>query len=176
MRHPQSFLSLFDRKVIGWALSGDMESGHTVVPVLEMAVGNRAASPGLVFHSDRGVQYCSKAFRELPRLRCPSVRQSMSRKGNWYHKRWGIETKYQQVKQRLELENFSRRLVDNIRQDFYAMMTVSNMLASFVREANREVRKEGEKRGNKYEYQVNVNHTSGRSTPLRSMAPRSTIK
>jgi ribosome-associated toxin RatA of RatAB toxin-antitoxin module len=78
-----------------------------------------------------------------------------------YHKRWGIETKYQQVKQRLELENFSGRLADTIRQDFYAMMTVSNMLASFVREANREIRKEGEKRGNKYEYQVNVNHAIG---------------
>jgi ribosome-associated toxin RatA of RatAB toxin-antitoxin module len=78
-----------------------------------------------------------------------------------YHQRWGIETKYQQVKQRLELENFSGRLVDNIKQDFYAMMTISNMLASFVREANRKVKKEREKRGNKYEYQVNVNHAIG---------------
>jgi transposase InsO family protein len=75
-------LDLFDRKVIGWALSGDMESEHTVIPAFEMAAGNRAASPGLIFHSDRGVQYCSQAFRELLRLRRPSVRQSMSRKGN----------------------------------------------------------------------------------------------
>jgi hypothetical protein len=78
-----------------------------------------------------------------------------------YHQRWGIETKYQQVKQRLELENFSGRLVDNVKQDFYAMMTVSNMLASFVRAANRRVKKERERRGNKYEYQVNVNHAIG---------------
>jgi hypothetical protein len=35
-----------------------------------------------------------------------------------YHHRWGIETKYQTVKQKLELENFSGRLVDNIKQDF----------------------------------------------------------
>jgi hypothetical protein len=78
-----------------------------------------------------------------------------------YYRRWGIETKYRQVKQRLELENFSGRLVDNIKQDFYAMMTVSNMLASFVREANRKAKKEREKWGNKYEYQVNVNHARG---------------
>jgi IS4 transposase len=32
-----------------------------------------------------------------------------------YHLRWGIETKYQMMKQRLELENFSGRLVDNIK-------------------------------------------------------------
>jgi hypothetical protein len=78
-----------------------------------------------------------------------------------YHRRWGIETKYRQVKQRLELEGFSGRLADNIKQDFYAMMTVSNMLAGIVREADRKVKKEREKRGNKYEYQVNVNHAVG---------------
>jgi hypothetical protein len=59
------------------------------------------------------------------------------------------------------MENFSGRLVDNVKQDFYAMMTVSNILASFVRAANRKVKKEREKRGNKYEYQVNVNHAIG---------------
>jgi hypothetical protein len=49
-----------------------------------------------------------------------------------YHKRWGIETKYQTVKQRMELENFSGRLVDTIKQDFYAMMTVANIMAHFM--------------------------------------------
>jgi transposase InsO family protein len=75
-------LDLYDRKAIGWALSGDMESEHTVIPALEMAVANRAPSPGLIFHSGRGARYCSKRFRGLPRLRCPAVRQGMSRKGN----------------------------------------------------------------------------------------------
>jgi hypothetical protein len=41
------------------------------------------------------------------------------------------------------------------------MMTVSNMLASIVREANRQVKKERERCGNKYEYRVNVNHAIG---------------
>jgi hypothetical protein len=75
-----------------------------------------------------------------------------------YYKRWPIETKYSQIKQKLELENFSGRLVDNIRQDFYAMMTVSNMLASCVREANGKIRKEQAQKENRYEYQANVNH------------------
>jgi hypothetical protein len=47
-----------------------------------------------------------------------------------YYKRWSVETKYKQAKQKLELENFSGRLVENIKQNFYAMMTISNMLAS----------------------------------------------
>jgi transposase InsO family protein len=75
-------LDLFDRKVIGWALSGDMETRHTAIPTLDMAVRNRAPQAGLIFHSGCGVQYCAKSFREKLTGRCPSVRQSMSRKGN----------------------------------------------------------------------------------------------
>jgi transposase InsO family protein len=59
-----------------------METVHTAIPALEMAVANRKAREGLLFHSDRGVRYCAKAFREALGERCPSVRQSMSRKGN----------------------------------------------------------------------------------------------
>jgi IS4 transposase len=78
-----------------------------------------------------------------------------------YHKRWGIETKYKTVKQRMELENFSGRFVDSIKQDFYAMMTAANIMAHFIREANREVKKAREGSGNRYEYRVNVNHAQG---------------
>ena len=81
--------------------------------------------------------------------------------GELYHKRWGIETKYKELKQKLETENFSGRLVDNVKQDFYAVMTVANMLASCVREANRKAKKKRERSGNRYEYQVNVNHAVG---------------
>jgi transposase InsO family protein len=75
-------LDLFDRKSSGWALSGDMEAAHTTVAALEMAVKNRPPENGLLFHSDRGVQYCAQPFRDMLRERCPAVRQSMSRKGN----------------------------------------------------------------------------------------------
>jgi RHS repeat-associated protein len=71
---------LFDRKVIGWALSADMETVHTAIPALDMAAGTRAPRAGLIFHSDRGVQYCAKSFREKLAGHCPSVRQSMSTK------------------------------------------------------------------------------------------------
>jgi transposase InsO family protein len=75
-------LDLYDRKVIGWALSGDMETVHTAIPAVDMAFANRKAQEGLIFHSDRGVQYCAKSFRDRLVEQCPSVRQSMSRKGN----------------------------------------------------------------------------------------------
>jgi transposase InsO family protein len=75
-------LDLYDRKVIGWALSRGMGTAHTTVAALEMAVKNRPPEKGLIFHSDRGVQYCAKSFRDILGERCPLVRQSMSRKGN----------------------------------------------------------------------------------------------
>jgi len=75
-------LDLFDRKIIGWALSLGMETSETTIAALEMAVKNRSPQSGLIFHSDRGVQYCAQSFLDVLRKRCPTVRQSMSRKGN----------------------------------------------------------------------------------------------
>jgi transposase InsO family protein len=75
-------LDLFDRKVIGWSLSAGLEAANTTIPAFAMAVKNRRPENGLIFHSDRGVQYCAGSFRDVMRKHCPSVRQSMSRKGN----------------------------------------------------------------------------------------------
>jgi hypothetical protein len=58
-----------------------------------------------------------------------------------------VETKYNQVKQKMELENFSGRLVDNIKQDFYAMMTASNMLAGGLRKRMKRNRRGEQKKG-----------------------------
>jgi transposase InsO family protein len=74
-------LDLWDRNVIGWAFSEDMEAGH-VCDALMMACTNRKPKSGLLFHSDRGVQYCSKEFRAALSAWCPQVGRSMSRKGN----------------------------------------------------------------------------------------------
>jgi len=74
-------LDLWDRKVIGWALSESL-SAESVCRALFMAVGNRAPREGLIFHSDRGGQYCSEEFKKALFQLCPTARQSMSRKGN----------------------------------------------------------------------------------------------
>jgi transposase InsO family protein len=75
-------LDLFDRKNIGWAFSKTMDAEATVVPALIMAYTNRTPKKGLIFHSDRGAQYCCRAFREKLHELIPTVRQSMSRKGD----------------------------------------------------------------------------------------------
>jgi hypothetical protein len=78
-----------------------------------------------------------------------------------YFKRWPIETKYDVLKKKLEIENFSGRLVDNIRQDFYAAMVLTNLAADFFHEAQMEVDAEQVHKNNKYLYKVNMNHEIG---------------
>jgi transposase InsO family protein len=75
-------LDLYDRQVVGFSFSDDMAVRDTSVQALSMAVGNRKPGEDLLFHSDRGVQYCAPEFRRALVTYCPLVRQSMSRKGN----------------------------------------------------------------------------------------------
>jgi len=73
-------MDLFDRKIIGWSFSSDMTAFDTTVKALQMALVNRQPSSGMLFHSDRGVQYACELFRN--KLESWNITQSMSRKGN----------------------------------------------------------------------------------------------
>ena len=75
-------IDLADRKAVGWAFRGGMDSGRAAVAALSMAFKNRPDREGLLFHSDRGTRYCAEVFRDTLAALCPSVRQSMSRNGN----------------------------------------------------------------------------------------------
>ena len=74
-------LDLADRKVVGWALGTSLKAIDTVIPAWRMAVRNRRPKPGMIFHSDRGIQYACKEFVEVLSA-WPLVRRSMSRKAN----------------------------------------------------------------------------------------------
>jgi hypothetical protein len=73
-----------------------------------------------------------------------------------YFKRWPVETKYDALKNKLELENFTGYTENVILQDFWATMYLSNMTAIAREEANAEIRKERESKGNRYEYVSNL--------------------
>lgn len=73
-------IDLADRKVIGWSLSTDMTAKNTSVEAIKMAIKNRGVKDGLIFHSDRGVQYACDEFRAL--IVENKILQSMSRKAN----------------------------------------------------------------------------------------------
>jgi transposase InsO family protein len=72
-------LDLFSRQVVGWSLSNRMTK-KLIMDALRMAIWRRRPAPGLIFHSDRGSQYCSKDFQKM--LETHKMLSSMSRKGN----------------------------------------------------------------------------------------------
>jgi putative transposase len=72
-------IDLFSRQVVGWSLSNRMTT-KLIMDALRMAIWRRLPALGLVFHSDRGSQYCSKVFRRM--LRTHGMVSSMSRRGN----------------------------------------------------------------------------------------------
>jgi transposase InsO family protein len=72
-------LDLYSRKVVGWAMSSHID-GALVQHALEMALGRRRPSTGLLHHSDRGSQYASHVYRNL--LTNHGIICSMSGKGD----------------------------------------------------------------------------------------------
>jgi hypothetical protein len=78
-----------------------------------------------------------------------------------YFKRWPVETKYDEIKNKLDVENFSGRTVDAIRQDFFITMYMANAVSVACWEAQDAVDKSRKQKDNKYVYHVNVNHAIG---------------
>jgi len=74
-------LDAYSRRCIGWAL-GETLRAELAVAALEMALETREVGPGLVHHSDRGVQYASDDYTKV--LKSHGIRISMSRRANPY--------------------------------------------------------------------------------------------
>lgn len=74
-------LDLYSRKVVGWAMDSRM-TATLVCDALLMALFRRKFPRGVIVHSDRGSQYCSKEHRSL--LETYGLVPSMSAKGNCY--------------------------------------------------------------------------------------------
>ncbi len=71
-------LDAYSRKVVGWAMADHLRT-ELATTALEMALTTRQPKPGLIHHTDRGVQYTSTAYGEL--LSAHQARQSVGRLG-----------------------------------------------------------------------------------------------
>jgi transposase InsO family protein len=76
-----AILDLYSRRIVGWA-SGASLAAELVLAALAMALRHRRPPAGLLYHSDRGVQYACGDFRAA--LADARLIASMSRKGNCY--------------------------------------------------------------------------------------------
>ena len=72
-------MDLYSRKIVGWSMDTSMKA-TLVNDAITMALWQRRPAKGLIWHTDRGSQYCSNSHREI--LKDHGVLQSMSRKGD----------------------------------------------------------------------------------------------
>ena len=78
-RYLAAILDLHTRKLVGWSMR---ETLHTEIALeaLSMAVERQRPAPGLIHHSDRGIQYAAEAYRSA--LARSGITPSMSRRGD----------------------------------------------------------------------------------------------
>ena len=74
-----AILDMHTRKIVGWCMRDTLHT-EIALEALNMAVQRQRPSPGLVHHSDRGIQYAAEAYRSA--LAASSITPSMSRKGD----------------------------------------------------------------------------------------------
>ncbi len=79
--HLAVLIDLYSRLVVGWSMK-ERPTQELVSEALFMAVQQRRPSPGLIHHSDQGIQYSSGTYLQI--LKQHSIVRSMSRKGNCY--------------------------------------------------------------------------------------------
>lgn len=77
-----------------------------------------------------------------------------------YFQRWGIETLYDKLKNKLKVEEFTGYSEVSILQDFYCTLFLSNIQSLLVSEANDNLKKQNIE-NKKYEYKVNTNLSIG---------------
>ena len=74
-------IDLYSRLVVGWAMSERM-TAELACNALKMALWRRRMPEGVIVHTDRGSQYCSRDYQRL--IKAHRLHCSMSAKGNCY--------------------------------------------------------------------------------------------
>lgn len=74
-----AILDMHTRKIVGWSMRDSLHTRITL-EALTMAIQRQRPAPGLVHHSDRGIQYAAEAYRS--ELAAAGITPSMSRKGD----------------------------------------------------------------------------------------------
>jgi transposase InsO family protein len=74
-------MDLYSRRILGWSVWDSLHAGGAL-QALRRALVSRRYPPGVLHHSDRGIQYACQAYRQ--ELQARGLVPSMSRKGNCY--------------------------------------------------------------------------------------------
>ena len=74
-----AILDMHTRKIVGWCMRQTLHA-EIAIDALTMAIERQRPAPGLIHHSDRGIQYAAEAYRQT--LATSGISPSMSRKGD----------------------------------------------------------------------------------------------
>jgi transposase InsO family protein len=74
-------MDLYSRRIVGWAMADHLRT-ELPLAALRMAIAAKQPGPGLIHHSDRGVQYASADYRKM--MQSAGFQASMSRKADCY--------------------------------------------------------------------------------------------
>jgi transposase InsO family protein len=74
-----TIMDLYSRRIIAWSLSTDRKTSLTI-KVLKSAIRKRGSHSGLIFHSDRGIEYLGYDYRDA--LKAYGIKQSFNRAGH----------------------------------------------------------------------------------------------
>jgi len=83
-----------------------------------------------------------------------------------YAMRWGVETKYLEIKDRLQIEQFSGASANIVLQDIYSTLYISNLVAFICFESDEAIKERTADKGNEYEQKTN------RSTSIKALRTR----
>ena len=85
----------------------------------------------------------------------PTEEFSTEQLSELYHMRWGIETAYETLKSRLQIENFTGTKVPLLLQDIYSTIYVSNLAEDIIWETQQEL----DQKDKKYKHKMEINQT-----------------
>lgn len=69
--------------------------------------------------------------------------------------RWGVETKYNTIKNKLQIEDFSGKTIISVQQDFYATMYLSNMVSAIKMDTDGRIEADNNSKTLKNTYKTN---------------------
>ena len=104
-----AILDAFSRRIIGYAISPRLDASLTL-EALRMAIAQRRPGPGVIHHSDQGVQYASAEYTAGLKERGFAI--SMSRRGNPYDNA-AMESFFKTLKQE-EVYLFEYEMIDDV--------------------------------------------------------------
>ena len=110
-------LDAFSRKVIGWELDRTL-AARLPIAALEKAIADRKPPPGVVHHSDRGIQYACGDYAGI--LRRHGIIPSMSRPANPYDN--AICESFMKTLKREEIHAGEYRDLDHLRENITAFI------------------------------------------------------